>query len=139
MLTLFSNFVLITKFIYLLFQCFRKAVFQISKKFLILHWNVAKQQCCDSFRWTTEELSHIYTCVHSSLNSPATKFVPNILFVSWFAIVVYSLSCVQIFCNPMDGSLPGSSVHGIFQARIQVSVAISYSRSIMIQNFKICL
>ena len=31
-------------------------------------------------------------------------------------------------CNPMDCSLPGSSVHGIFQARILEWVAISCSR-----------
>ena len=31
-------------------------------------------------------------------------------------------------CNPMDGSLPGSSDHGIFQARILEWVAISSSR-----------
>ena len=28
------------------------------------------------------------------------------------------LSCVPTLCNPMDCSPPGSSVHGIFQARI---------------------
>ena len=33
-----------------------------------------------------------------------------------------------ILCNPMDCSLPGSSVHGIFQARILEWVAISFSR-----------
>ena len=31
-------------------------------------------------------------------------------------------------CNPVDCSLPGSSVHGIFQARIPEWVAISSSR-----------
>ena len=31
-------------------------------------------------------------------------------------------------CNPMDCSLPGSSVHGIFQARILEWFAISFSR-----------
>ena len=31
-------------------------------------------------------------------------------------------------CNPMNCSLPGSSVHGIFQARILEWVAISFSR-----------
>ena len=36
------------------------------------------------------------------------------------------LSRVQL-CNPMDCSLPGSSVHGIFQARILEWVAISFS------------
>ena len=30
--------------------------------------------------------------------------------------------------NPMDGSLPGPSIHGIFQARILECVAISFSR-----------
>ena len=32
-------------------------------------------------------------------------------------------------CDPMDCSLPGSSVHGIFQARILKWVAISFSKS----------
>ena len=31
-------------------------------------------------------------------------------------------------CNPMDCSPPGSSVHGIFQARVLEWVAISFSR-----------
>ena len=36
-------------------------------------------------------------------------------------------SCLTV-CHPMDCSSPGSSVHGIFQARILEWVAISYSR-----------
>ena len=36
-------------------------------------------------------------------------------------------SCLTI-CYPMDYSLPGSSVHGIFQARILERVDISFSR-----------
>ena len=36
-------------------------------------------------------------------------------------------SC-QTLCDPMDCSLPGSSVHGIFQARVLEWVAISFSR-----------
>ena len=36
-------------------------------------------------------------------------------------------SC-RTLCNPMDCSLPGSSVHGIFQTRILEWVAISFSR-----------
>ena len=31
-------------------------------------------------------------------------------------------------CDPMDYSLPGSSVHGILQARTLERVAISFSR-----------
>ena len=36
-------------------------------------------------------------------------------------------SCLTL-CNPMDCSLPGSSIHGIFQARILEWIAISFSR-----------
>ena len=36
-------------------------------------------------------------------------------------------SCPTL-CNPMDCSLPGSSIHGIFQARVLEWVAISFSR-----------
>ena len=36
-------------------------------------------------------------------------------------------SCLTL-CDPMDSSLPGSVVHGIFQARILEWAAISFSR-----------
>ena len=36
-------------------------------------------------------------------------------------------SCLTL-CNPMDCSLPGSSVRGIFQARVLEWVAVSFSR-----------
>jgi len=36
-------------------------------------------------------------------------------------------SCLTL-CNPMDCSLPGSTVHGVFQARILEWIAISFSR-----------
>ena len=38
-----------------------------------------------------------------------------------------SQQCLTL-CDPLDCSLPGSSVHGIFQARILEWVAISFSR-----------
>ena len=39
-----------------------------------------------------------------------------------------ALSCPTL-CDPMDSSLPGSSIHGIFQARLMEWAAISFSRS----------
>ena len=39
-----------------------------------------------------------------------------------------SYSVVSILCGPLDYSPPGSSVHGIFQARILEWIAISSSR-----------
>ena len=53
------------------------------------------------------------------------QLTPN----SWYRVVVVQLLChVQLFCNPTHCSLPGSSVHGISQARILVWVAVSLSR-----------
>ena len=44
--------------------------------------------------------------------------------VKWREIAQSSLT----LCDPMDGSLPGSSIHGIFQARILEWAAISFFR-----------
>ena len=43
------------------------------------------------------------------------------------AVGIWSLS-ISNSCDPMDYSLPGSFVHGIFQARILEWVAISFSK-----------
>ena len=41
--------------------------------------------------------------------------------------VLVTQSCLSL-CSPMNCSLPGSSVHGILQARIVECVAIPFSR-----------
>ena len=56
-------------------------------------------------------------------NVPLFKIIFFLLFV-----VIESISYIQLFSDPMDCSLPGSSVHGISQARILEWVAISFSR-----------
>ena len=53
--------------------------------------------------------------------------------VSYSAFHLYCVTCcvsshVQLFCDPMGYSPPGSSVHGISQARILEWVAIFFSR-----------
>ena len=46
---------------------------------------------------------------------------------SWVGGALVTKSCLTPdACNPMDCSLPGSSVHGILQARILEWVAISF-------------
>ena len=46
-------------------------------------------------------------------------------------MLVYSvIQSHPILCDPMDCSLPGPSVHGIFQARILEWGAISFSRDL---------
>ena len=45
-----------------------------------------------------------------------------------------SLHLCSTLCNPMDCSLPGSSVHGILQAGILEWVAMSFSRGIFLEE-----
>ena len=45
------------------------------------------------------------------------------------ATAAKSLQSCLTLCNPIDGSLPGSSIHGIFQARVLEWVAIAFSGS----------
>ena len=52
-------------------------------------------------------------------------------------VVVSLLSCVQLFCDLMDCSPPGSSVHGNSQARMLEWVAISFSRGSSQLRFKL--
>ena len=48
-------------------------------------------------------------------------------FGKWKSEIEIAQSCL-ILCDPVDFSLPGSSVHGIFQAKVLEWVAISFSR-----------
>ena len=48
-------------------------------------------------------------------------------YVTFTTIVLVAQSC-PILCDPMDCSLPGSSVYGISQARILEQVAILFFR-----------
>ena len=51
----------------------------------------------------------------------------SFLFPVSFVVCLVTQMCATL-CNPLDCSPPGSSVHGIFQARILEWVAISSSR-----------
>ena len=52
---------------------------------------------------------------------------PNVVRTAAVAAGLITQLCPTL-CNPMDCSPPGSSVHGMFQARILEWVAISSSR-----------
>ena len=47
--------------------------------------------------------------------------------LTFMKVKAKSLSRVRL-CDPIDCSLPGSSIHGIFQARVLEWIAISFSR-----------
>ena len=43
------------------------------------------------------------------------------------AAAAKSLQSCPTLCNPIDGSQPGSSIHGIFQARVLEWGAVAFS------------
>ena len=53
---------------------------------------------------------------------------PVIMFARFVAVDVLVTQSCPILCNPMDCSLPGSSVHRVFQARALEWAAISFCR-----------
>ena len=87
----------------------------------------------------TVQLSHPYTTTGKTI--PLTKWtfvgkVMSLLLNMLSSLVITFLprsesevaqSCPTL-CDPVDCSLPGSSLHGILQARILEWVAISFSR-----------
>ena len=63
-----------------------------------------------------------------SLNHWTTREVLKPCYLNMYMLCAKSLQLCLILCDPMDCSPPGSSVHGILQARILEQVAISFSR-----------
>ena len=55
-------------------------------------------------------------------------FLLSVLFLWQMFVHAQSLSCVWLFGDPMDCSLPGSPIHGILQAKILKWVAIPFSK-----------
>ena len=74
----------------------------------------------------TEEHRHIPTGM--SLASSWLHLLFSFFNLSWSEVKwsEFTQLC-PILCNPMDCSLPGSSAHGILQARILEWIAISFS------------
>ena len=75
------------------------------------------------YHWGSQEAQVLYT-VFLKWNNPEKNVIKKIMCVH--------VQLVPTLCNPTDCDLPGSSVHGIFQARILEWVAIFYSRAIFL-------
>ena len=83
-----------------------------------------KSICCSKYK-CFKFLFQLWKFKHNSMNWNPKAFCTFLKFsLKWSEIVQ---SC-PILGNPMDCNLPGSSIHGIFQARILVWVSISFSR-----------
>ena len=90
---------------------------------------------CWSFSFSTSPSNmYIHVNVSPSLSAKCTESVSDVLVMTpyfkkrltdWLTEVAQS--CPTL-CDPMDCSLSGSSVYGIFQARVLEWIAISFSR-----------
>ena len=69
--------------------------------------------------------SRVHSCIVSNSKTYASNISP--LTWTWKKESEVAQSCPSL-CDPVDCSPPGSSVHGILQARILEWVAISFSR-----------
>ena len=70
-----------------------------------------------------------FHCLFMLWNVSVLHFLlPNTILLHTYKVKVKSLSHVWLFATPWTVSLPGSSVHGIFQARTLEWVTISFSR-----------
>ena len=78
-----------------------------------------------SFR--SQHICHLLQLTQITLNYYLNYYLKIPIIVLVMCVCVCAQSCLPL-CDPMDYSPPGSSVHGIFQARILEWVAISYSR-----------
>ena len=84
---------------------------------------------------------YVHVCVVSNISANSELlFAKN---EKKYATLKINFLCMQLcaqlcltLCNPMDCSLPGSSAHGIFQARLLEWIAISCSRMNFLANNK---
>ena len=64
----------------------------------------------------------------SGLFGEVENSVENLIKAAAAAKSLQSCPTCPTLCDPIDGSPPGSSVHGIFQARVLEWGAIAFSR-----------
>ena len=88
----------------------------------ILDWKNSGPHVFDN---TRAEILTPFTCLSWSL-PPLNSVLASYLRITYHG--VRKVASVMSLCNPMDCSPPGSSVHGISQARILEWVALSYCR-----------
>ena len=89
-------------------------------------WQVDGKSKGPDFRgfWCSTEVSLWKMILQSLLGSCLPRSAPLLVCVHVCSV---ALSCPTL-CDPMDYSPPGSSVHGIFQARTLEWIAVSFSR-----------
>ena len=107
---------------------------QVAFKVISVHWTLALLLTRLTLYWVLGSFFGIesqgtWSRLKARSACWGTEFVHHsTIFLFALAHVVYLLQSCLTLCDTMDCSPPGSSVHGIFQARRLEWVAISFSR-----------
>ena len=109
-------------------------LFQILKDDAVKLLNSICQQIWKTQQWPQDWKRSVFIPIPNKGNP---KECSNNHTIALISVQFSRLSCLTL-CNPMDCSLPGSSVHGIFQARVLEWVAISFSRGRMLKVLHNC-
>ena len=100
------------------------------KSLLQHHSSKASILRCSAF--FTVQLSHPYMTTGKTIALTRRTFVGKVMSLLLnmlsAAAAAKSLQSCPTLCNPIDGSLPGPSAHGIFQARVLEWGAIAFSK-----------
>ena len=106
-----------------------------STKRFYFHWRitgvgswkgeVGTNQRTHSFHWKSAEEGYM-SGFRFILESDKFRTQPNLHL--WLAVLCFVPQSCPTLCNPINCSLPGSSVHGIFQAKTLEWVAIPFFR-----------
>ena len=105
------------------------AVQETLKNLLQHHGSKASILRCSAF--FIVQLSHPYMTSGKTIALTRRTFVGKVmsLLFNMLSAAAKSLQSCPTLCDPIDGSPPGSSVHGILQARTPEWVAISFSNA----------
>ena len=109
---------------------------------IFLPWGLSElaSSCCGN---SLHSLLPSFSGLYEQTFTPRSQYMSaaghqKLCWTLWGSTRLGSAPCVctdaqscPALCDPMDCSPPGSSVHGIFQARILELVALSYSRGFL--------
>ena len=97
------------------------------KSLLQHHSSKASILQCSAF--LIVQLSYLYMTTGKTIALTRRTFVDKVmsLLLNMLSAAAKSLQSCPTLCDPIDGSPPGSSAHGIFQARVLEWIAIGFS------------
>ena len=105
-------------------------IYKFSYLFIFMFWffAVVHRLICLCLKSILDTYFYYISLIHLILKGHAAAAAAKLL-----------QSCTTL-CDPIDGSLPGSSVPGILQGRILEQVAISFSNACMhAESLQLCL